>query len=153
MPSNSANPDLPAAVNFDPTRAAIRLKLSLAGERNAVAPVVDSVLRMIGQEQCLEGKQDLLELVLTEALANAVEHGAKGDASKVVHCEIACDNAQGIFIAVRDPGTGYDPSKIANPVHEENVLSEGGRGIFLITQLMDEVKFLNHGTEIQMVKR
>jgi anti-sigma regulatory factor (Ser/Thr protein kinase) len=35
----------------------------------------------------------------------------------------------------------------------ENVYSEHGRGIYLINQLMDEVKFLKNGTEIRMVKK
>jgi hypothetical protein len=35
----------------------------------------------------------------------------------------------------------------------ENVYSNHGRGIFLINQLMDEVKFARIGTEIHMVKR
>jgi anti-sigma regulatory factor (Ser/Thr protein kinase) len=33
------------------------------------------------------------------------------------------------------------------------VFSEGGRGIFLINQLMDEMRFERGGTEIWMVKR
>lgn len=35
----------------------------------------------------------------------------------------------------------------------ENLYSNHGRGIFLINQLMDEVKFNKNGTEIHMVKR
>ena len=35
----------------------------------------------------------------------------------------------------------------------ENLYSNHGRGIFLINQLMDEVKFRKNGTEIHMVKR
>jgi anti-sigma regulatory factor (Ser/Thr protein kinase) len=35
----------------------------------------------------------------------------------------------------------------------DNVFSEHGRGIYLINQLMDEVKFLKNGSEIRMSKR
>jgi len=56
-------------------------------------------------------------------------------------------------IVVRDPGQGFDPAAIPCPVQGQNIYSEHGRGIFLINQLMDEVKFLKNGTEIHMIKR
>jgi serine/threonine-protein kinase RsbW len=90
---------------------------------------------------------------LTEALANAVVHGAKSDPSKIVECDVACDDKHGILIVVRDPGPGFDPSKIADPCQGENIYSNHGRGIYLINQLMDEVKFHKNGTEIHMLKR
>ncbi len=58
-----------------------------------------------------------------------------------------------MLIMVRDPGTGFDPGQIPNPLRGENVYSDHGRGIFLINQLMDEVKFLKNGTEIHMMKK
>jgi serine/threonine-protein kinase RsbW len=63
------------------------------------------------------------------------------------------DQQRGILIVVRDPGPGFDPGTIPNPCVGENVYSNHGRGIFLINQLMDEVKFARNGTEIHMVKR
>jgi len=90
---------------------------------------------------------------LTEALANAVVHGAKEDPSKTVECVVACDEERGMIIVVRDPGSGFDPAAIPTPTVGQNIYSNHGRGIFLINQLMDEVKFLKNGTEIHMVKR
>ena len=60
---------------------------------------------------------------------------------------------QSILIVVRDPGTGFEPGEIPNPLRGESVYSDHGRGIFLINQLMDEVKFLKNGTEIHMIKK
>jgi len=90
---------------------------------------------------------------LTEALANAVVHGAKSDPSKTIECDVACDEHRGILIIVRDPGPGFDPAKIADPCHGENIYENHGRGIYLINQLMDEVQFHKNGTEIHMLKR
>jgi serine/threonine-protein kinase RsbW len=58
-----------------------------------------------------------------------------------------------MLIVVRDPGNGFDPRTIPSPIRGENVYSNRGRGIYLINELMDEVKFLNNGTEIHMIKR
>ena len=65
---------------------------------------------------------------------------------------MGCDPNMGLLIVVRDPGTGFDPNTIPSPVIGQNVFSDHGRGIFLINQLMDEVKFERGGTEIHMRK-
>ena len=52
------------------------------------------------------GSEDDIELALTEALPNAVVHGAKSDPSKVVECDVALDDERGLLIIVRDPGSG-----------------------------------------------
>jgi serine/threonine-protein kinase RsbW len=82
-----------------------------------------------------------------------VVHGAKEDPSKTVECIVACDEQKGMLIMVRDPGPGFDPASIPNPCNGSNIYSSHGRGIFLINQLMDEVKFQKNGTEIHMLKR
>jgi anti-sigma regulatory factor (Ser/Thr protein kinase) len=58
-----------------------------------------------------------------------------------------------MLIVVRDPGPGFDPDQIPSPIQGQNLYSTGGRGIYLINQLMDEVRFEKGGTEIHMVKR
>jgi serine/threonine-protein kinase RsbW len=103
--------------------------------------------------QCITGREDAIELALAEALANAVVHGAKADPSQVIECDVACDEDRGMLIVVRDPGKGFDPKTIPNPIQGENIFSNHGRGIYLINQLMDEVKFARNGTEIHMIKR
>jgi serine/threonine-protein kinase RsbW len=103
--------------------------------------------------QCITGREDAIELALTEALANAVVHGAKADPSQIIECDVACDEERGMLIVVRDPGKGFDPQNIPNPIQGENIFSNHGRGIYLINQLMDEVKFAKNGTEIHMIKR
>ena len=112
-----------------------------------------SVMEIVREVKCAPGREDDIELALTEALANAVIHGAKGDPSKIIECDVACDGEGAMLIVVRDPGPGFDPSKIADPCHGENIYSNHGRGIYLINQLMDEVRFHKNGTEIHMLKR
>ena len=139
--------------DFDPERLNLRVRVTLAANRNSVGPVVEQVMESVRQMKCVDGKEDAIELALQEALANAVVHGAKEDPSKIVECLVACDEERGILIIVRDPGQGFDPSAIPSCTVGENVYSTHGRGIFLINQLMDEVKFRKNGTEIHMVKR
>ena len=139
--------------NFDSQRLTLRLRVTLAAEKTAVDPVVQGIMDIVRNMHCATGKEDDIELALAEALANAVVHGAKGDASKIVECDVACDESEGMLIVVRDPGKGFDPAKLPNPVHGQNIYSNHGRGIYLINQLMDEVKFHKNGTEIHMIKK
>ena len=139
--------------DFDPEKLSLRVRVTLAASREAVTPVVEQVMDAIRKVKCVDGKTDAIELSLQEALANAVVHGAKEDPSKVVECLVACDDERGVLIIVRDPGTGFDPGAIPKCTMGENLFADHGRGIFLINQLMDEVKFNKNGTEIHMLKR
>ncbi len=131
----------------------LKLNVTLAADRNAVDPVVQSVMELVRQVHCESDKYDAIELALTEALANAVVHGAKADPSKIVECDVVANDDESILIVVRDPGTGFKPGEVPDPLQGESVYSDHGRGIFLINQLMDEVKFLKNGTEIHMIKK
>lgn len=94
-----------------------------------------------------------MELALQEALANAVRHGCKGDPTKLIRCLVTVNDASGdVVIVVRDPGVGFDPTSVPNPLQRENLLKPSGRGVFLINQLMDEVRFADSGREVLMRK-
>jgi serine/threonine-protein kinase RsbW len=151
--TSSSSEQAPLSCDFDADKLSLKLSVTLAGDRDAVDPVVRSVMNLVREIKCAPGREDDIELALTEALANAVVHGAKSDPSKTIECDVACDEQRGILIVVRDPGPGFDPNEIANPCHGENIYSNHGRGIYLINQLMDEVQFHKNGTEIHMLKR
>ncbi len=137
---------------FDTRSLILQLDLSIPATKSAVPPFVDKVMGIVKQMGCAEGKEFEIETSLIEALANAIKHGAGDDPDKQIQVCVACDEARGMLIIVRDPGGGFDPAQIPNPVQGKNVYSEGGRGIYLINQLMDEVRFEEGGTEIHMRK-
>lgn len=127
------------------------LTITLRAAESEVSPVVDQIMQMVQQANCAPGKELDVEIALREALANAIKHGANGDSRKIVECRVTC-GAPGITIVVRDPGNGFDPNAVPDPLAGENIYSNHGRGIFLINRLMDEVKFEKNGTEIHMRK-
>ena len=139
--------------NFDADKLILKLNVKLAADQKAVDHVVHGIMEVVRRMECTPGTEDAVELALTEALANAIVHGAQSDPSKSIECDVACDQHGDLLIVVRDPGKGFDPGNIPSPVVGQNIYSSHGRGIFLINQLMDEVKFHKNGTEIRMVKR
>jgi serine/threonine-protein kinase RsbW len=143
----------PETIEFHCEDLVVRMQLSLPGDPGAISPVVEQVLDMARQMKCAEGQEFEIETALREALANAIRYGCQHDPSRCIQCAVACDASRGMLIVVRDPGPGFDPAKIANPLVGENVFSHHGRGIYLINQLMDEVHSERGGTQIRMVKR
>ena len=140
-------------VEFESDRLEPRLRLELKGQVEAISPAVEEVLGLVDRMGCAAGKEFEVETAVREALANAIRHGCERDPEKRVQVCVACDDARGMLIVVRDPGRGFDPASIPSPVQGENLFSQGGRGIFLINELMDEVSFEKGGTEIRMRKR
>jgi serine/threonine-protein kinase RsbW len=147
-------PDEPLTrCEFDSSELLVKVDLTLPGDVQAISPLVDKVMGIVREMGCAQGAEFEIELALREALANAIEHGSGHDPEKHVQCCVACDHTRGMLIVVRDPGPGFDPAQIPSPTQGQNLFSTGGRGIYLINQLMDEVRFEKGGTEIHMVKR
>ena len=135
-----------------PACSACKLDVTISADPNAINGVVDGVMQIAREMKCAEGNEYHIELSLREALANAIVHGCENDPAKKVECCVACTEASDIMIVVRDPGQGFTPSAVADPLAAENLQSTHGRGIYLINQLMDEVSFERNGSEIRMRK-
>ena len=135
-----------------PACSACKLDVTIPANPNAINGVVDGVMQIAREMKCAEGNEYQIELALREALANAIVHGCENDANKRVECCVACTENSDVMIIVRDPGAGFDPKTVPNPLAPENLNSTHGRGIYLINQLMDEVSFERNGAEIRMRK-
>ena len=143
-------PESMARCEFDVGDLLVKLDVILPGDINAVPPVIEKIMAVIKEMGCASGREFAIEVALSEALANAIKHGSANDPSKNVQCCVACDHTRGMLIVVRDPGPGFDPASIPSPIVGQNLFATGGRGIYLINQLMDEVRFEKGGTEIHM---
>jgi serine/threonine-protein kinase RsbW len=89
---------------------------------------------------------------LTEALTNAMLYGNEHDPSKRVRVEVELENGR-LEARITDQGGGFDPSAIPDPTEEENILKSGGRGLFLMRQLLDEVSYNDRGNQVTLVLR
>jgi serine/threonine-protein kinase RsbW len=98
-------------------------------------------------------------VALRESVINAIKHGNCSDVRKRVHVEFTVlqgDAVPGLAIRVRDEGCGFDPSTIADPLKQENLLKSTGRGILMMRSFMDEMTFqrtAEGGMEVRMLKR
>lgn len=135
---------------FEGKKLIWKIEKKITARTEEIAPLVDGIMHVVATMQCAKGKEAEVQMALTEALANAVIHGAQNDPRKEVECCVACDAERGMLIVIRDPGTGFDPAKVPNPVMGQNIFSTHGRGIYLINRLVDDVRYEKGGTEIHM---
>jgi len=138
---------------FMPYCSACQINMVIPADPAAIASVTDGVLGVLRNKAWPEDQAIEVELALQEALANAIRHGCKGDRSKRIQCCVTNDESGEVVIMIRDPGTGFDVASVPSPLEGENIFKPSGRGIYLINELMDEVRFADEGREIRMRKR
>jgi serine/threonine-protein kinase RsbW len=124
----------------------------IPSEISAISPLVERLMRLVEGSHCVTGEETAVELALREALSNAVVHGNRLDAHKLVHVRCRCKVREGISITVSDQGQGFDPSAVPDPLSVDNLEVEHGRGIHLMKLAMDEVSFEQRGAEVHMWK-
>jgi anti-sigma regulatory factor (Ser/Thr protein kinase)/CheY-like chemotaxis protein len=112
-----------------------------------------------------EGDRDLLITAFREMLLNAMEHGGRFDADRVVEVT-AARTARAIVYHFKDPGAGFDEASAA-PVavsdapedviaamlkREELGLRPGGLGLLIVRQIVDELVYNERRNEAILIK-
>jgi len=111
------------------TGAVLEVRTWVPSEIGQISPLVDWLMHLIAASRCVRGEEELVELALREALSNAILHGNRLDARKLVHVRCRCEGRNGVFIVVRDQGHGFDPNQVPDPLAFENLHAEHGRGM------------------------
>ena len=87
---------------------------------------------------------------VTESVNNAIKHGNQSDVSRNVSISLTLNESQ-ISFKVEDEGPGFDYDNLPDPTAPENIEKPGGRGIFLMKHLADEMIFSNNGSVVELV--
>lgn len=136
-----------------PACRSCQLDVTIPADVSAIPGVVAGMMQIVGEKRCAVGHEVDVEIALHEAIANAIKHGCKNDRSKSVQCCVAVESDGGLLIVVRDPGPGFDVSAVPSPLEGEGRSKASGRGIFLINEFMDEVRYEDGGRELRMRRR
>lgn len=93
-----------------------------------------------------------VKLILSECLFNAVTHGNRCDAEKMVTLAISTDGNI-ITILISDEGEGFDYAAALNEgTADGSLFKESGRGVRLLYALADDVMYSAKGNEVKIIK-
>ncbi len=88
-------------------------------------------------------------IAVTEAVNNAIKHGSQNDSTMNVLLSLLVDGSTLMF-RIEDQGKGFDFTHLPDPTSPENLEKPGGRGIFLMKNLADDVKFIEGGRIVEL---
>lgn len=111
---------------------------------NIIERLVDEITQQFNINSEIYGNM-LVSMV--EAVNNAIIHGNKLDETKKVFVEYEINNGE-LSFSVKDEGNGFNYQNIPDPTLPENLEKPHGRGIFLISHLVDELHFEDNGSKI-----
>jgi len=88
-------------------------------------------------------------IAVTEAVNNAIKHGNQNDSSRNVSLSLNLEDSL-LKFRVEDEGKGFNYDSLPDPTAPENIEKPGGRGIFLMKHLSDEVDFKEGGRVVEL---
>jgi serine/threonine-protein kinase RsbW len=121
--------------------------------RTNVAPAVDRILDHVEGAGLSENQRADLAIALAEALANAAIHGNKLRSECPVSVAVTVSAGHEATVEIADCGRGFDHAHVSDPTAEEHVLMPGGRGVFLMRHLVDEIAYNRSGNKVRLVVR
>jgi serine/threonine-protein kinase RsbW len=130
------------------------VKQELESTLESVDYADDLVARTAREMGFNEDQQHEISISLRECMVNAVVHGNRYNHRKKVHFAVS-HTADRLEIAVGDEGEGFDAGSLPNPLSDENLLRQSGRGVMMMQAFMDEFQVTPRnpsGTEVRMVK-
>ncbi|MFN2397931.1 MAG: ATP-binding protein [Gemmatimonadaceae bacterium] len=136
-------------------RMRVAMEFEIPSDVRYIERVVEFVTRQC-QELAYNPRQVALNVpvALTEALSNAILRGNRENAGKAVQVRADMDRDR-LVLEVVDEGAGFDIDACRiDPTSPDNITREDGRGLFLMTQLMDHIeRFSNRGNVVRMTLR
>lgn len=128
------------------------LVLELPNDLRTIEHAVEYVMQRCGKCEEYDKLRLNFRVGLTEALSNAMLYGNEEDPEKRVRVEIRIGDDE-IRARITDQGPGFDPTDVPDPTTPENVSKTGGRGLFLMRELLDEVRYNEEGNSVTLVLR
>jgi serine/threonine-protein kinase RsbW len=114
--------------------------------------VLDYLMRRVEKNGVVNSTNSNLFVALDEAFVNAVKHGNKFNAEKLVRISAEVSSKEARF-TIEDEGDGFNVAEIPDPCNIENLFKSSGRGVLIIHNVMDEVRYNERGNRLTMVKK
>jgi len=123
--------------------------LKLASRTRSVSQVEPFVEKLVNRYNLGPDKKCDILISLTEAVTNAIVHGNNEAEDKVVKGNMKRES-DCLAVRVSDEGTGFDYHNLPDPTSPEYICECGGRGVYLMHRLADNIRFFNNGSTVEM---
>ncbi|CAN5441523.1 ATP-binding protein [soil metagenome] len=114
--------------------------------------ILDYLMKRVEKNGIVDAENSNLFIALDEAFVNAIKHGNKFDADKIVRISAEVSPTEARF-TIEDEGEGFDVNAIPDPCDPENLFKSSGRGVLIIHNIMDEVSYNERGNRLTMIKK
>jgi serine/threonine-protein kinase RsbW len=98
-----------------------------------------------------------IKIILNEILTNSIRHGCRNDFNCIANVVIGITLNHEVFMIIKDYGNGFDHLSAYNKCENLDLcidnIQESGRGILIIKNLSDRVKFNKKGNKIVVIKK
>ena len=124
-------------------------QIIISSDPSNISEVEKFVEQLREEQQINDDVYGNILIAITEAVNNCIIHGNKNDRSKSV---VVTAHLQDDLLTLRaaDEGKGFDFEHLPDPTAPQNLEKTTGRGVFLMRQLSDILKYTNNGATVEM---
>jgi serine/threonine-protein kinase RsbW len=126
------------------------LHFRMDSRRTAVGPALERVLEAVQPANLGDERRHDLAVAVAEALSNAAVHGHRLLAEKQVRVIVGVVPNTCAVVVVSDSGPGFNMNDVSDPTDPKRVLVPGGRGVFLMRQLVDRLEYNRAGNRVRL---
>jgi anti-sigma regulatory factor (Ser/Thr protein kinase) len=119
----------------------ILTRFRMRSRRDAIAPTVERILKVVHDVGLSADRRADLAVATAEALSNAAVHGNRLKPRSMVIVTVGVMPGRKATVEVKDSGPGFDYTAVSDPTHPSKLLVPGGRGVFLMRRLVDQLEF------------
>ncbi len=131
-------------------------RLVIVNDTKQLTVVRNFISDIIKKHKPVSPQENKIILATDEAVTNVIEHGYNREEKGTIEIEVECSDTM-CKVIIRDEGKFYNPNNHPD-INITQHVEEGktrGLGVFLMRQVMDEVKYKYHkGTknELTLIK-
>lgn len=120
----------------------VQRTISVTNSTENLSKVREFVTKAVRDGQVKREDENRIILAVDEAVSNIIEHAFENAPEGIIRVEVDVDSTR-CQVIIHDTGGRFDPLSVAPPDLEDHIRSgrKRGLGIFLMRQIMDEVRY------------
>jgi serine/threonine-protein kinase RsbW len=139
----------------------LKYKKEIPSDVNSMCELISGILTFVDDtngkiNDCVRFE---LKVILNELILNAIKHGNRNELSKKVKISVSILKSGYVLFLIEDEGEGYDyncklKKNVIVEIEDDYCdLKETGRGIHIVSNLCDKIKYNRKGNKVIALKK